>query len=147
MKHSVLKKYLIIFILLLGAGGKAFCAPNTKVPYMMINLTSDNIILMALNDDFRIDNLKKEIKVYIGGNPTYIMIDEIESLGFLYVNGNVSSIDTFEKETPQVWTIYDINGRLINKSEAVKPDLSGLKRGEIYIIKTDTHTFKYMPYK
>lgn len=147
MKGFKLKLRLILLSLSFILGVNIYAASNAKIPYILINLSSDNIIMLALNEEFKIDNIGKEIKIYITENPTYIALEDIKSLGFLYANSAISSIDSIESETEQPWMIYDSSGRLIKQLIATKPDLTGLKAGEVYIVKTVGKAFKYMPYK
>lgn len=140
-------RILVSGLICLLAGILPAVAANGSAPYLIINLTSGNMVMMALNDDFRIDNLGEEISLKITGQPSYISLDEIESLGFIYFPANTSSVESLESDSERNWDIYDLSGLHIRHSFSRKPDLSGLKPNNVYLIKSESGTFKYIPYR
>lgn len=42
------------------------------------------------------------------------------------------------------WSITSINGVVIQTSDSGSPDLSGLEKGQVYIIRIGSETFKYV---
>lgn len=142
----LIKKILLTLIFFLTISIVSYAYPNDpSSQYLMVNLTSENFIFLNLNDDFKIDNIGKEIKLYLREYPTYIPLDDIKSLGFIYIDGNFSSIESLESQALKNWKIYNKEGKLIKSNEGSKPDLNDLHPGELYIIKSGTETFKYFP--
>ena len=143
------QRFIILFLLTLFIFSGAFFmkANDTLNPYLIINLYDNNSILTELNDEFIIENIGKEIKVLVKEQPVYVSIEELESLGFIYLSEEDTSIDSLESDNPEEWKIYDSTGKLISTTFSNRPDLTNLMPGNIFIIKTKGKSFKYMPYK
>lgn len=113
---------------------------------IIINLVDNNWILVPLNDSFELENLGEEIKFVLMGQVEYLPISEISSLGYVYYNSDSNIIDLFEKDFDKDWLIFNTQGILLFRQRSKKPDLSSLRKGEIFIIKCGDNTFKYMPW-
>lgn len=145
ISYSKNKIRVIILFFLIFIGSIGITAQGAS--YLLVNLTSGNIVLLILNEDFKIENFGKEILIDITGQPTYVSIEDIESLGFLNFPNDTSSMGELNQNECQEWKIYDISGNLIREIYSTKPDFKGLKQNEIYIVKGGNQTFKYFHIK
>ena len=76
-----------------------------------------------------------------------LAIEDILSFGLIIDNQENSAVDIITEEIPSHWQIFNLRGELIKEGYSSKPDLSGLRSGELYIINADGKSFKYMPYR
>ena len=59
-------------------------------------------------------------------------------------DSNHDIIDDMSGTGDKPWSISSINGVLIKSSQSGSPDLSGLVRGQVYLLKIGSATYKYV---
>lgn len=147
-----MRKLYLLFLFFLSVASfslksQAADEDSSVVPYLIINFSQQDHYLIKLGEDFKINNLGEEIEIKGTEESKYISLSDMSSFGFLYQIDQDASLDSIDNDLPKNWQVYDSKGILINEIYSIFPDLSNLKKGEIYIIRSDNHTYKYIPAK
>ena len=119
-----------------------------RQPYLLISDIENHTFQIRLSNDLMIENRNGILNIgdLQKGENMEINSSKIKSLGFMYLTEE-SAINLIESEDSKSISLYDLEGMLIRECKDGYPDLTGLKKGEIYIIKKGEKTYKYIPKK
>lgn len=98
------------------------------------------------NADFSVSADEKFIISDAGSDDTVIDLKEVTGFG---ITTRISAsdhdiIDDITDADNKPWSISSMNGMLLRSSRSGTPDLSGLEKGQIYILKIGSATYKYV---
>ena len=118
---------------------------SEKLRYILVQRDeSSSLYPITNNSTFTV--LPEEIFVISEPGKEDVTIDlkEISAFGITTRMKGSNGISDAENSLSQPWRITMLNGTVIRSSESGSPDVSGLEKGQIYIITIGGESYKYM---
>lgn len=153
---------IFLFMLLMGMNMKALNGstdidPNSPLKemfHLVIEMADGEQTFAPITNDLRlVQDRGYNFNIVTQKKSTPIDLTDIVSLGIIYMkqlpetdpdDGKVSSVETLLQSTDKAWCIMTIDGKLISSGDSGKPEMSGLQPGNVYIIKVENQSYKYL---
>lgn len=133
------------------------CMLKCMLTFAQSSLVKERFVLVQKNDvtslypvtdnaDFSVSADEKFIISDAGSDDTVIDLKEVTGFG---ITTRISAsdhdiIDDITDADNKQWSISSIRGVLLRSSRSGTPDLSDLEKGQIYILKIGSATYKYV---
>lgn len=145
-----MRNLIICFTLaLLVAGtGKAYAQNiEQKDRFILVQTTDDKLVTYPVTDGttFRTTHAEEFVIETPGAEASTIDLKTVKAFGVTSrLRGPSSGADSMVFDQALNWSVVTLDGITVRSGKGTKPDLSGLQKGKVYIIRSGAETFKYV---